>query len=310
MRASTSPGWSDANMDRHRSSSRTCLPADQSLPLAAMAVSKGETGVLSPALIDEVDVAIRQCGQHHRRQPIQDAAESISIAILSRAQECAIPCGRPLCLGVGPPDEHVPRIALVQRYRRHHRAIALSALTVDLCARIRTSRIGQEDIMSAALLSPTRRELLAAAAAAGAISMLPGTLHAAAGGDAIRPFSVSFPQEEIDDLRRRVAADAMAGPGNRHGPVAGVKCRRGDGGRVDDRRRIYPASIKPERFTEGMFERRSVACIGPICYLCDFGDRNERIPWEHIRARPCDRKAETGRAWPCSGYWDLSSASH
>src|SRR4051812_46745422 len=60
--------------------------------------------------------------------------------------------------------------------------------------------------MSTALLSPTRRELLAATAAGGAISMLPRTLHAAAGGDAIRPFTVSFPQEEIDELRRRVAA--------------------------------------------------------------------------------------------------------
>ena len=36
--------------------------------------------------------------------------------------------------------------------------------------------------------------------------MLPGTLHAAAGGDSIRPFTVSFPQEEIDELRRRIAA--------------------------------------------------------------------------------------------------------
>jgi len=37
--------------------------------------------------------------------------------------------------------------------------------------------------------------------------MLPGALYApAAGGDAIRPFSISFPQQEIDDLRRRVAA--------------------------------------------------------------------------------------------------------
>jgi hypothetical protein len=41
--------------------------------------------------------------------------------------------------------------------------------------------------MSAASLSPTRRELLAATAAAGAVSTLPGTLHAAAGRDAIRP---------------------------------------------------------------------------------------------------------------------------
>ena len=54
--------------------------------------------------------------------------------------------------------------------------------------------------------SPTRRELLAATAAVGAISMLPGTLHAATGGESIRPFTVSFPQEEIDELRRRIAA--------------------------------------------------------------------------------------------------------
>jgi pimeloyl-ACP methyl ester carboxylesterase len=55
--------------------------------------------------------------------------------------------------------------------------------------------------------SPTRRELLAATAAAGAISMLPGTLHAAAtGSDSIRPFTINFPQAEIDELRRRVAA--------------------------------------------------------------------------------------------------------
>ena len=61
--------------------------------------------------------------------------------------------------------------------------------------------------MSTTSPSPTRRELLAATAAAGAISMLPGTLHAAAtGSDAIRPFQVNFPQEELDDLRRRVAA--------------------------------------------------------------------------------------------------------
>ena len=60
--------------------------------------------------------------------------------------------------------------------------------------------------MSALSLSPTRRELLAATAAAAAISMVPRTLRAAAGGDAIRPFSVNIPQEDIDDLRRRIAA--------------------------------------------------------------------------------------------------------
>jgi len=60
--------------------------------------------------------------------------------------------------------------------------------------------------MSALSLSPTRRELLAVTAAAGAISLLPGTLRAAAGGDAIRPFTVNIPQDEIDELRRRIAA--------------------------------------------------------------------------------------------------------
>jgi pimeloyl-ACP methyl ester carboxylesterase len=85
----------------------------------------------------------------------------------------------------------------------------LAPVTVDLCAA--SDRIGtrEEDTMSATSLSPTRRELLAATAAAGAISMLPGTLRAAAGGDAIRPFTVSFPQEDLDDLRRRVKATRL-----------------------------------------------------------------------------------------------------
>ncbi|MCI0431077.1 MAG: epoxide hydrolase [Rhodospirillales bacterium] len=60
--------------------------------------------------------------------------------------------------------------------------------------------------MSAISFSPTRRELLAATAAAGTISMLPGTLPAAAGGDSIRPFTVNIPQEDITELRRRIAA--------------------------------------------------------------------------------------------------------
>jgi pimeloyl-ACP methyl ester carboxylesterase len=55
-------------------------------------------------------------------------------------------------------------------------------------------------------LSPTRRDLLAATAAAGAISMLPGTLRATAGDQSIRPFTASIPQDEIDELRRRIAA--------------------------------------------------------------------------------------------------------
>jgi len=60
--------------------------------------------------------------------------------------------------------------------------------------------------MSALSSLPTRREVLAATAAAGAISMVPGTLSAAAGGDSLRPFTASFKQDEITELRRRVAA--------------------------------------------------------------------------------------------------------
>ena len=60
--------------------------------------------------------------------------------------------------------------------------------------------------MSSLSLPPTRRELLAAAAAAGALSLIPGTLRTAAASEAVRPFTVSFPKEDIAELRRRVAA--------------------------------------------------------------------------------------------------------
>jgi pimeloyl-ACP methyl ester carboxylesterase len=54
--------------------------------------------------------------------------------------------------------------------------------------------------------SPTRRSLLTLAATAGAISLLPTGLRAAAKDDAIRPFSVNFPDADLVDLRRRIAA--------------------------------------------------------------------------------------------------------
>jgi pimeloyl-ACP methyl ester carboxylesterase len=60
--------------------------------------------------------------------------------------------------------------------------------------------------MSALSPSPTRRELLVATAAAGALGMFAGTLRAAANGAAIRPFSVAIPQNKLDELRRRIAA--------------------------------------------------------------------------------------------------------
>jgi pimeloyl-ACP methyl ester carboxylesterase len=54
--------------------------------------------------------------------------------------------------------------------------------------------------------SPTRRSLLTLAATAGAISLLPASLRATTEGDAIRPFTVNFPEADLIDLRRRVKA--------------------------------------------------------------------------------------------------------
>jgi hypothetical protein len=55
-----------------------------------------------------------------------------------------------------------------------------------------------------------RRQLLSTAAlgiaAAGAASLLPAHRARAAMGDAIRPFRISVPEEDLADLRRRIAA--------------------------------------------------------------------------------------------------------
>ncbi|RUV25819.1 epoxide hydrolase, partial [Mesorhizobium sp. M5C.F.Ca.IN.020.32.2.1] len=66
--------------------------------------------------------------------------------------------------------------------------------------------------MPATSLTPTRRELLAAAAVAGSLGLLPKTLSAAAGSDPIRPFTVNIPQGAIDELRRRIAASRLPDP--------------------------------------------------------------------------------------------------
>jgi pimeloyl-ACP methyl ester carboxylesterase len=60
--------------------------------------------------------------------------------------------------------------------------------------------------MSSLSIAPTRRELLTATAAASVISLLPETLRAATENDSIRPFTVSIPEDDIVDLRRRIAA--------------------------------------------------------------------------------------------------------
>jgi pimeloyl-ACP methyl ester carboxylesterase len=54
--------------------------------------------------------------------------------------------------------------------------------------------------------SPTRRSLLTLAATAGAISFLPASLRATTEGDAIRTFTVNFPETDLADLRKRVKA--------------------------------------------------------------------------------------------------------
>jgi hypothetical protein len=58
--------------------------------------------------------------------------------------------------------------------------------------------------MSECESSSTRRDVLVAAAAAGAATMMPVSLSAAS--SEVRPFHVSFPDEALADLRRRLAA--------------------------------------------------------------------------------------------------------
>ncbi len=52
----------------------------------------------------------------------------------------------------------------------------------------------------------TRRELLVTTAAVATASIIPGTYGALADTASIRPFSIHFSQDELDDLRQRVAA--------------------------------------------------------------------------------------------------------
>jgi pimeloyl-ACP methyl ester carboxylesterase len=54
--------------------------------------------------------------------------------------------------------------------------------------------------------STSRRDVIATSAAVGAASMLRGGLAAATEGEAIRPFNVNFPDADLADLRRRIAA--------------------------------------------------------------------------------------------------------
>ncbi len=54
--------------------------------------------------------------------------------------------------------------------------------------------------------SSTRRDFLAASAAAGAVALLPSAVRAGKAGDEIRPFRIDIPEAALADLRRRIAA--------------------------------------------------------------------------------------------------------
>ena len=60
--------------------------------------------------------------------------------------------------------------------------------------------------MSAEFSAPNRRSILATSAAASAFSLLPAHFAAAAEDNTIRPFKVNVPEEQIVELRRRIAA--------------------------------------------------------------------------------------------------------
>jgi pimeloyl-ACP methyl ester carboxylesterase len=60
--------------------------------------------------------------------------------------------------------------------------------------------------MSAKLPPPDRRQVLAASAGAAASSLIPASAQAATTSDAIRPFRIDVPNEQLADLRRRIVA--------------------------------------------------------------------------------------------------------
>ena len=75
--------------------------------------------------------------------------------------------------------------------------------------------------MSETKLSATRREVLAAAAIAGAATMIPSAAYAAT--PSVRPFQVSFPDQALADLKRRVSATRWPDRENVADDTQGVK---------------------------------------------------------------------------------------
>ena len=67
----------------------------------------------------------------------------------------------------------------------------------------------KEKIMPATSESPTRRQIIASSAAASAMSLLRGDLHAGTPDHAIRHFHINVPEEALIDLRRRLTATRL-----------------------------------------------------------------------------------------------------
>ncbi|MBN3762963.1 epoxide hydrolase [Burkholderia sp. Ac-20365] len=65
--------------------------------------------------------------------------------------------------------------------------------------------------MSSTPFSPMRRNVLTAAAAAGAFALFPEVLYAATNADAIRPFKAHIPDSDLADLRQRLARTRWPG---------------------------------------------------------------------------------------------------
>ena len=72
--------------------------------------------------------------------------------------------------------------------------------------------------LSSEVVDQDRRQLLTAAAtvaaAVGSVNLLPTKALAANDAEAIRPFTINVPQDQLPDMRRRIAATRWPEQGN------------------------------------------------------------------------------------------------
>ena len=74
------------------------------------------------------------------------------------------------------------------------------------CVKSLTSIAIEEVDYACRIFTATRRKILATSAAAGVLSLSPASFATAADDNAIRPFKINVPDEQVADLRRRIAA--------------------------------------------------------------------------------------------------------